>query len=127
MKFIGIDYGQKKIGVATSEGALAEPYSVIRVTTFDDAVSKVSLLIERLQPERVIVGLSEGEMAKESRKFGAVIESLTRIPVSFQDETLTSWEARKLSIEGGKKRSKRKSMEDAYAASLVLQNYIDTN
>lgn len=127
MKLIGLDYGKSKIGIATSEGPLSEPHSVIRVESFDDAVSKVSALIERVNPDRIIVGLSEGEMAKESRKFGNVLEGLTRIPVSFQDETLSSWEAQQLSIQSGKKRSKRKDMEDAYAASIVLQNYLDTN
>jgi putative holliday junction resolvase len=125
MKYIGIDYGQRKIGVATAESPLSEPHSVIRVESFEDAVSRVVQLIERLLPEKIVVGLSEGEMAKESRKFGQVIEGLTKIPVVFQDETLTSWEAQQKSIEGGKKRKKRKEMEDAYAATVILQNYLD--
>ena len=122
---IGIDYGQRKIGVATAESPLAEPHSVIRVENFDDAVSKVVQFIEKILPEKIVVGLSEGEMAKESRKFGQVIEGLTKIPVAFQDETLSSWEAQQKSIAGGKKRKKRKEMEDAYAAAVMLQNYLD--
>jgi putative holliday junction resolvase len=125
---IGIDYGQKKIGIATAESPLAEPHSVIRVENFDDAVSKVVNFIQVIQglnPHKLVVGLSEGSMAKESRRFGQVIEGLTKIPVYFQDETLSSWEAQQKSIEGGKKRKKRKEMEDAYAATIMLQNYLD--
>jgi putative Holliday junction resolvase len=122
---IGIDFGQRKIGIATAESPLAEPHSVIRVINFDDAVSKCVLLIEKLIPEKIVVGLSEGEMAKESKKFGKVLEELTNIPVTFADETLSSWEAQQKSIEAGKKRLKRKQMEDAYAAAVMLQNYLD--
>jgi len=126
MNILGIDYGKRKIGIATAESPLAEPHSVIRVTNFDDAVSKVVQLVEKLLPEKIVIGLSEGEMAKESRRFGTIIEQLTKIPVSFQDETLSSWEAQQKSIEAGKGRQKRKEMEDAYAATVMLQNYLDT-
>jgi putative Holliday junction resolvase len=124
---IGIDYGKSKIGIAIAEGPLSEPHSVIRVTGFDDAISKMESLIEKFQPEKIIVGLSEGEMAKESRTFGTILEQLTRIPVFFQDETLSSWEAGRNAIAAGKKRITRKKMEDAYAASIMLQNYIDSS
>jgi putative holliday junction resolvase len=123
---IGIDYGIKKVGIALADGPLSEPHSVIRVESFDDAIGKVATLVEQLQPEKLVVGLSEGEMAKESRKFGSVLLQLTKIPVVFQDETLSSWEAQRKSIEAGKKRKKRKEMEDAYAACVMLQNYLDS-
>ncbi|SRR5260221_9845790 len=125
MNILGIDYGQKKIGVATAESPLAEPHSVIRVESFDDAVSKIVQVVKRLNPEKIVVGLSEGQMANESRRFGSVIEQLTRIHVLFQDETLSSWEAQQKSIAGGKRRKKRKEMEDAYAATVILQSYLD--
>lgn len=122
---VGIDYGRSKIGIAIAEGPLSEPHSVLHVTTFDDAVAKTVSLIEKFNPQKIVVGLSEGEMAKESRKFGVILEKLTRIDVTYQDETLSSWEAQQLSIAGGKKRSARKDMEDAYAAAIMLQNYLD--
>lgn len=126
MKLLGIDYGRRKIGIATSDSPLAEPHSVIQVANFDDGVSKACALVEKLQAEKVVVGLSESEMGKESRKFGQVLETLTKIPVVFQDETLSSWQANQMAIEAGKKRTKRKAMEDAYAAAVMLQNYIDS-
>jgi putative holliday junction resolvase len=123
---VGIDYGRKKIGIAIAESSLAEPHSVLKVESFEDAVSKACGLVEKIQPEKIVLGLSEGEMAKESRKFGNVLEQLTRIVVVFQDETLSSWEAQQKSIEAGKSRKKRKEMEDAYAATIMLQNYLDS-
>ncbi len=123
---IGIDYGKRKIGIAIADGPLSEPHFVIRVTSFDDAVSKACAVVEKMMPEKVVVGLSEGEMGRESRKFGGAVEALTKIPVVYQDETLTSWQANQMAIEAGKKRAKRRAMEDAYAAALMLQNYLDS-
>lgn len=122
---IGIDYGQRKIGIAISDSPLAEPHSVIRVVNFDDALSKTVSLIDKLQPEKIVVGLSENVMGKESRRFGLALEGFTKIPVSFQDETLSSWEGQHLARKAGKKRMERKKMEDAYAATVMLQNYLD--
>lgn len=125
MMLIGIDYGQRKIGIAISDSPLAEPHSVIRVVNFDDALSKTVSLIDKLQPEKIVVGLSENVMGKESRRFGLALEGFTKIPVSFQDETLSSWEGQHLARKAGKKRMERKKMEDAYAATVMLQNYLD--
>jgi len=120
MKILGIDYGRRKIGIAVSESGLSEPLKVLRVEGFDDAVSKVKKVIESEKPVKVVVGISEGEMGEESKKFANEIEAETF------DETLTSQDAQRLSIEAGVSRKKRKGMEDAYAAALILQNYLDS-
>jgi len=121
MKTLGIDYGRSKIGVALGVNSFAEPLKVIRVDSFEDAVSKVRKEIEIEKPSRVVVGISEGEMAEESKKFAEKLGAVTF------DETLTSKDAQKLSIEAGISRTKRHQMEDAYAASLILQGYLDSS
>lgn len=121
MKYLGIDYGKRKIGLAMSEGRLAEPLKVINVSGFDDAVQKVLQVIEVLQVEQVVVGVAENEIADEQKRFAKRFEAETF------DETLTSQEAIYLSIQGGVKRKKRKEMEDAYAATIMLQNYLDNH
>jgi putative Holliday junction resolvase len=120
MKTLGIDYGRSKIGVALGVNSFAEPLKVIRVDSFEDAVSKVRKEIEIEKPSRVVVGISEGEMAEESKKFAEKLGALTF------DETLTSKDAQKLSIEAGISRTKRHQMEDAYAATIMLQGYLDS-
>jgi putative Holliday junction resolvase len=120
MKTLGIDYGRSKIGVAIGINSFAEPFKVIRVNSFDDSLQKVKKEIDVEKPDRVVVGISEGEMAEESKKFADGIGAVTF------DETLTSKDAQKLSIEAGIKRKKRHALEDAYAASLMLQNYLDS-
>ncbi len=122
---VGIDYGRRKIGIAIADGPLAEPHSVIKVTGFEDALAKVTELAMRFAATEVVIGLSEGEMGKETQKFGSELQVKTHLPIVFQDETLSSWEAQQKSLEAGKKQKKRKEMEDAYAATVMLQNYID--
>jgi putative Holliday junction resolvase len=120
MKTLGIDYGRSKIGVALGIDSFAEPLKVIRVDSFDDAVQKMKKEMEIEKPDKVIVGISEGEMGEESKKFAEELKA------EVFDETLTSKDAQKLSLEAGINRTKRHQMEDAYAASLILQSYLDS-
>ena len=120
MRILGIDYGRRKIGLAIGENGLSEPLKVISVTSFGDAINKIKKETESESSDKVVVGVSEGEMGKESKKFAQEIGAETF------DETLTSQDAQRLSIEAGVSRKKRRDMEDAYAASIMLQNYLDS-
>ncbi|MCX7928649.1 MAG: Holliday junction resolvase RuvX [Patescibacteria group bacterium] len=126
MKFVGIDYGLKKIGIAVSEGNLAEPLMVMNVKDEDDAINKLTNLIKSFgNVNEIVIGISEGEMASRIRKFARRLQHGTSSKVKFRDETLSTYEAQKLSIESGKKQKKRRAMKDAYAAAIILQNYLD--
>jgi putative Holliday junction resolvase len=128
MRILAIDYGRKKIGVATAdfESKLAEPISVIRFENQEEAIKKISEVAKIENAMTVVVGISEGEMAKETKAFGEKLEKEINIPVVFQDETLSTREAQELSINAQIKRKKRHNLEDAYAATLVLQSYLDS-
>ena len=126
-KILGIDYGRSKVGIAIGEGTLSEPLKVIRVESFNDAIQKVLQVLQVEQVDKVVVGISEGEMGEESKKFSQGLSKTVNIPVETFDETITSKDAQRLSIEAGVSRKKRHQMEDAYAASLILQNYLDSN
>lgn len=126
MKILGIDYGRAKIGIAVGVNGFSEPLKVVRVENFADAVSKVKKLIETENPEKVVVGMSEGEMGEESKKFASLLTVHgSQITVDLFDETLSSQDAQRMSREAGIGRKKRHQMEDAYAASIMLQNYLD--
>jgi len=127
MKILGIDYGKSKVGVAFADGPLAEPYKVLHVESLDDAVKKVLNVVQELEVEKVIVGISEGKMAEETKKFAETIRStLYPIPLVFFDETLTTFNAQTLSREARIPQKKRHAMEDAYAAAIMLQNHLDS-
>lgn len=127
MKLLGIDYGRKKIGLAVgdSESKFAEPLSVIKFENEDQAVLKIGQYAKVEKVEKIIIGISEGKMGKESKAFGKELESRLGIPVVYQDETLTSKDAQSLSIEAGINRKKRKKMEDAFSAAILLQRYLE--
>ena len=127
MRILAIDYGRKKIGLALadSEVNLAEPHRVIRFETIEEALKKIEKETEEEKIEKIVVGVSEGKMAEETRNFGKKLRDKLGIPVAFQDETLTTQEAQRFSIEAGIKRKKRKNLEDAYSAAIILQDYLN--
>jgi putative Holliday junction resolvase len=65
-------------------------------------------------------------MAQESEEFGKRLESEIKIPIVFQDETLSTKTAQELSINANIKKGKRKAMEDAFSAAVILQEYIES-
>ena len=127
MRLLGIDYGRRKIGLALSTDKLAEPYSVIRYVKFEEGIRRVGQVVKVEQVEKVIVGISEGKIAEETRDFGKALRGATGVKVVYQDETLTTQNAQELSLQAGLKRNKRKKLEDAYAATLILQSYLDSH
>jgi putative holliday junction resolvase len=126
MKLLGIDFGERKVGLALAISKIAEPYSVVRYQNLGQIIAVIAEIIEKEGIDEVVIGISEGKMADETKKFAEKLAEVVTRKITFHDETLTSKEAQRLSIESGMKRKKRRSLEDAFAASLMLQDYIDT-
>jgi putative Holliday junction resolvase len=126
-KILGIDYGRSKIGLAIAEGSLADPMGVIRYTDTKTLVEKIVKVIEEEGIEKVVFGVSEGEMGEESKNFSLNLGKLIGIPVEAFDETLSTQDAQRMSMEAGIGQKKRHEMEDAYAAAVMLQNFLDLN
>jgi putative Holliday junction resolvase len=124
-KILGIDFGINKIGLATAEGILAEPYKVLRFKKEAEAIIKIEAVIAMEKIDKVIVGVSEGKTAKKTKEFVKKLQKETEIPVELHDETLSTQEAQKRAIEAGLKRVRRKKLEDAFAATVMLQDYLD--
>lgn len=129
MKYLGIDYGQKKVGIAVgdSNSRLAMPLKVVRADSVSRLLEKVREVIFLEKTEKVIIGISEGKTAIETKAFGQNLSTKTNLEIDYVDETLTSKEAQNLSQIAGINRKKRKEMEDAYAAALILQSYFDNH
>jgi putative Holliday junction resolvase len=124
MKYLGIDYGRRKIGLAIgdTDSKLTEPHSVFGFKNYDEAIQKVIKIPGITQ---VVLGISEGKMGEESKTFGVLLEKKLGHAIIYQDESLSSLDAREMSISAGINRNKRKRMEDAYAAAIMLQGYLD--
>lgn len=124
-KILGIDYGRKKIGLATATDQLAEVYGVIHFKSVGKVIIKLREIVEKENIKKIVIGISEGKMAGETRNFANRLGKEFKLPVILQDETLSTKTAQSLSIEANIKRKKRKKLEDAYAAFLILQDYLD--
>lgn len=119
MKLLGIDYGKSKIGLASSEGVLAEPLAIISAKS---ALDQIGTICVQKGIEKIIVGISEEKMAEETINFVNKLKTKVSVPVEFQDETLTSKDA----IAKMKQVGKRLKREDAISAALILQSYLDS-
>ena len=118
MKTLGVDWGEKRIGLALAEGSFAESYGV--VSSYEDLKD----LIKSLEIEKVILGLPEGMHENKVRKLGEKIEQELNIPVVLRSEVLTSRLAQEKLIQAGKKKKDRREL-DAASAALLLQEYLD--
>lgn len=115
------------MGLALSDGPLAEPLKVIRYVDTRIVAEQIKKFITENGIEKVVIGVSEGEMGRESKNFSLSFGKMISIPVVTFDETLSTKEAQILSKEAGIGQKKRHQMEDAYAAAIMLQNFLDSN
>lgn len=109
-------------------GILATPLTIIERQDEETDITAIHDIITRNQVGRIIVGLPrsmEGATGKQARKVEAFVGELTKrikVPLEFRDERLTTVSARRLMKESGKKKEAR---DDAFAAALILQGYLD--
>ncbi|MDO8551568.1 MAG: Holliday junction resolvase RuvX [bacterium] len=118
MRILAIDYGLRKIGLAYSEGYLSEPLKVIDHKNWELEIKKIC---REKAVEKIIVGITEGTLAREQKDFAQRLEDLTQLPVEFQDETLTTQDA----LAKMRQIGKRVKEEDAIAAALILDAYLE--
>lgn len=133
MRVLGLDPGEKRIGVALSdpEGIIASPLKVIERTSEDAALSEVLAIAEEHEVGRIVVGLPrslDGSLGKQARGVQRFVELLGKragIPVVAWDERLSTVAAERMMAEAGVKRHKRKERRDSLAAQFILQGYLD--
>lgn len=129
MRYLGVDYGLKKIGLALSEGQIASPLKVIEISGLADAVNKITSIIQKEEIGRVVIGVAEsGESRSAAKKFIAKLKTdlgEKQVSVIAVDETLSSNSAKNLMIDLGMSEKSRKK-EDAYSAVIILQNFLDS-
>jgi putative Holliday junction resolvase len=128
-RLIGIDYGERRIGVAASDGALAVPVTIVEHRSRGDDLERVADIVREREASVIVVGLpvlssgDEGEQARRCRRFGEALARATGLPVEYQDETLSSVEAEAAMAGAGRARA-AKSVDD-HAAARILQAYLD--
>jgi len=133
MRVIGLDVGDRRIGVALSDplGFTAQRLTVLERTRVSQDVEAVRVLVERHGVQTVVVGLPltmRGERGPQAQKVASFSDELRRrlaIPIEFIDERLTTVQGSRALQEIGTRGRKRKAVIDQVAAQLILQQYLD--
>ena len=124
VKLLGIDYGERNVGLSLATTPLAEP---LKVVDTEQAIRVVVGLIEKNGIDGLVVGLSEGLTAEKTKAFVRQLGIVSDVPVYFQDETLSTKETDEKLVSGTVKQSDRRKPTDHYVASQILQEFIDEN
>jgi RNase H-fold protein (predicted Holliday junction resolvase) len=113
MNVLGIDYGEKHVGVALAEGPLASPLITLNTQT---AISEINKLVSKHKIEKIIIGDCPLEFVNLLKTVNCELEIV--------DETLSSHDARQSLLHTTQ--NKRREKEHAAAAAIILQSWIDS-
>ena len=131
---LGLDFGQKTIGVAVSDvtRAIASPLLLIERKNRDADMAALMKAVASREAVGAVIGLplqmdgSEGERAEITRKFAERLEAAWDAPIAFWDERLSTAGVERLMIgEADMTRSRRKQVVDKSAAAFILQGALD--
>ncbi len=134
MRYLGIDYGKKRIGLAMSDimGIMAQPFDVIESKGLKNNVENILKIAKEKEVSCIVVGkpvnmnATEGEMAELAAEFAEELKKFTDIKIEMIDERLTTAQAERVLIEEANlSREKRKGLKDKLAAAFILQTYLD--
>lgn len=123
MKYLGIDYGEKNVGIAISDDGGNLAFAKIVLDNNNQLLDNILKIIEEDRVEAIVIGESinlngeENLIQKKILEFKKILEENVKIPIHFEPEFLTSMEARRLQ-EGVKK-------IDASAAALILKSFLN--
>lgn len=132
-RIMGIDYGDRRIGIALTDlmQIIASPFEVYQTVNEKADIEYFCNLIETQQVETVVIGLplnldgSEGERAQKTRLFASKISEKVKVKIVFQDERLTSIEADEILSDAKIKPKNRKSLIDKLSACIILENFLN--
>lgn len=134
MRIMGLDLGDKTIGVAVSDpmGWTAQGIEVIRRQgSIDLEIRRLKELIIEYGVELILLGLpknmngSVGEQGQKAIQYAGQLEERLGLPVQLWDERLSTAAAGRVLLEADISRAKRKKVIDKVAAAVILQGYLD--
>ncbi len=131
MRYLAIDHGTRRIGVAigSTEDRIAAPVSVVPALPEDAALARLAALTAEYGAGELVVGLplnmddTEGPQALAARAFAARLAAATNVPVVLWDERLSSFSADQ-ALAGQYTRKQKKARQDAVAAAAILQDFL---
>lgn len=133
-RIMGIDYGDRRIGIALSDafGWTAQGLEVIERRRDGSELGRITELVKEHEVGEIVVGLPKnmngtiGPRGEVCMEFADGLRNSLSLPVHLWDERLSTVSAQRTLIEADVSRKKRKQVVDKMAASLILQNYLDS-
>lgn len=133
MRVLGLDIGEKRIGVAVSDpsGSVATPLAVLDARRALGDGQELARLVADYDVELLVAGLplsldgSEGPQALRVRSAAQRLAGLVSLPLEFADERLSSTEARRTMTDAGVTDRDKRGSIDMVAAAIFLQTYLD--
>ena len=133
MRILGLDVGQKTIGVAISDplGFTAQGITTIRRGKKEEDIQELKKICDEYSVETIVVGLpknmngSIGFAGEKIMQFTELIKEEIDIKIELWDERLTTVAAHRAMLEADLSRGKRKKIVDKIAATYILQGYLD--
>jgi putative Holliday junction resolvase len=133
VRFLGVDLGRVRVGLAVADGVLRTARPLLTVACRSDAETLAEIVrsAHEYEIERAVVGLplnmdgTEGDVARRARRFAAKLEAALGVPVELFDERLSTFEAETRLRDQGFSAKDRRSRVDAEAAAVILQGWLD--
>lgn len=132
-KLLGVDFGDKRTGLAISNDGQTIASGVTQISV--GGMQKTAEAVAELAAERGVVGIvvglpvnmdgSHGPRAQHAEKFGRILAGLVTVPVAMLDERMTTMAASRYLNETDTRGKKRKSVIDTLSAEIILQNALD--
>ncbi len=125
---LAVDVGNKRVGLAVANTVARLPRALTTLERNGAFWTRLKEITEAEGVQQIVVGLPRGlngqetEQTTSTRQFADILKQNTGIPVAFQDEALTSWQAER-ELEGSRK-SYNKGQIDALAAVYILEDYL---
>jgi putative Holliday junction resolvase len=119
------------VALSDPSGILASPLTIIDRQDDKQDIETIINFVCQHQAKQIVVGLPrsmDGSLGKQAEKVKAFAQKLyyhADIPVEFRDERLTTVSAKRLQHTAGTKKTKKRGRDDAIAAALILQGYLD--
>ena len=135
MRIIGIDYGDARVGVATSDPLCitAQGVGTVKNKGTEKLLSELKKIIDAYLPERIVIGLpknmdgSLGFRAEATYQFADALKSIYSGEIVFWDERLTTVGASRYLNETNTSGKARKNVIDTLSACLILEGYMQKN
>ncbi|MFH1547496.1 MAG: Holliday junction resolvase RuvX [bacterium] len=132
MKTLGIDFGEKRVGIAISDnsGIIAEPLSTIIRKSDEKVIDEITNICQEKKVEQIVLGIplsANEDVQNRYKSFSQKIEDKTGIKPNFWDETFSTKQAQNMVafFEPDDRKPKTSTHKDNVAAAVILQEFLD--